>query len=170
SAPLGATLTLIAYKDISTEHQKAEHKKAGHKKTAIRDNPPEIDAKASLHITGAARTDVSAPIGSLANIVFPPNSGRAFLFQGILGSYMEFQQTKAAIMDVATRAITGTIDLPSLIPGPAGTVIETAVPSPDGKTIHVLVSHDFGGGNLQFYLLPLEVAGVTYGKPVSLGT
>lgn len=166
NAPLGASLTLIAYKDVSEQPKKTEHKKTGRK-----DDPPELEARASLRIAGAARTDISAGIDALSNIVFPPGSPRAFAFQGILGNKIVFQQTKATIMDIATRAITGTVDLGSLIPGgPQGTTIEDAVPSPDGKTIHVLVSHDGGSSaRVLHYLLPLQVASATYGNPVALG-
>ncbi len=166
NAPLGATMTVIAYKDIPAEHKT----KARHPRQPRQPEDDEITATASLRIGGGARTDVSAGIGSLASIVFPPGSARAFAFQGILGSSMLFQQTKAAIMDIASRSITGVIDLASLIPGgPVGTVIEATVPSPDGKTIHVLVSQHLGSNKRTYYLLPLQVANATYGKPVSLG-
>jgi hypothetical protein len=44
------------------------------------------------------------------------------------------------------------------------------VASPDGKTIHVLASSGQGASNLtpQYYILPLDVATVSYGQPVHL--
>ena len=158
-APPGTTVTLIAYKDISADRV------AAHGKT-VRSGDDVLTATAQLRITGVSRTDVSAGIGPLGAIVIPARSTRAFLFQKDPGSGGE-PQTKTAILDLATHAVTGTLDLNSLIPSKGGTVrIEDAVPSPDGSTIHVLAaSFDLQ----EYYILPLNVSATAYGKPVSLG-
>jgi hypothetical protein len=148
--PRGTTLTLTAYKD---------------------DGDDVITATARLRITGASRTDVSAGIGSLGGIVIPAGSARAFLFQMNVGSLFQPQLTHAAILDLSTHAITGTLDLGPLIPSKQGeTLIHAAVPGPDGTTIHVLASSRGGaGGPREFYIVPLYVASASYGKPVFLG-
>jgi hypothetical protein len=163
SVSLGTTLTLIAYKDVSSDRRTTSGE-------VTQPGDGVITATAQLSIGGAKRTDVSAGIGSLADMVIPAGSARAFLFQGNIGQISTFQLTKAAIFDISTHATTGILDLNSLIPSGDGTVIEGAAPSPDGKTIHVVASSGSNTAKPSYYILPLNVAGATYGQPVSLGT
>jgi hypothetical protein len=166
SVPPGTTLTLIAYKDISSKPRTA----SGEVTQPADDT---IIATATLRIDSITRTDVPTGIKSLSSIVIPAGSARAFLFQGFAGlepSAPPGPLTRAAILDTSTRAITGTIDLSSLIPSKGlVTVIECTVPSPDGKTIHVLASLWAGESRAEYYILPLHVADATYGPPVALG-
>jgi hypothetical protein len=169
SVPRGTALKIIAYEDISLELP--ERRPAARK--AVRSSDEVITATATLRISGVTGTSVPAGFGSLGNIVIPPASGSAFLFQQNLGEAWSAQLTEAAILDLATSQVTGTLDLNSLIPSQGGgTQINGAVASPDGKTIHVLASSGQGASNLspEYYILPLDVASTTYGQPVSLGT
>ena len=112
--PLGSTLTVTAYKDISRDRRGTA---AGGERSPADE---EITASAKLHIGGVTRTDVSAGIGRLGGIVIPPGAGKAFIFQMNIGAEWFASLPKAAILDTATGKITGTVDLSSLIPTKGG--------------------------------------------------
>lgn len=156
--PLGTTLTATAYKYLSPDPAATAGEPA-------RPAADVITATAQLLITGVTRTNVSAGIGSLGAIVIPANSISAFLFQMNSGRDQSNQLAKAAILDTSTRTITGTLDLNGLVPSSGGEiVIHDAVPSPDGTTIHVLVS---SVEREEYYIVPLYVSTATYGQPIS---
>jgi hypothetical protein len=169
NAAMGTKITLLAYKQLPAKHRKPQRRGKGHEPKPAAD--PAITAQASLVIHGVTRTEVSAGIDSLAMIVFPPGRPSAVLFQGILGTNLSWPRTKAAIMDLPSHAITGTLDLAPLLPSEFRTAIIDAAASPDGKTIHVLVEQDdLSRDEVQFSLARLQVAGATYDEPVSLGS
>jgi len=174
SVPRATNVTVIAYKDIGAERLAAAGRaRPGAADRAGQPGDDVIEASASLFITGPQRTDLAIGVGSLGDIVIPAGGTKAFLFQMNQGQSWLSQLTQAAVFDLATRKVTGTIDLNSLIPSKGGgTLIDAAVPSPSGSVIHVLASSGEGASWLpvEYYILPLNVASATYGTPVSLGT
>ncbi len=166
NVPLDTTLTATAEKYLSSDSTVTGGE-------AARPGADVITATARLRIGRAPRTDVSAGLGDLGAIVIPARSASAYLFQRQIGRVRPSQLTKAAVLDLSTHAITGTLDLNSLIPAHGGgTLIQDAAPSPDGRTIHVLASSGDAvtGPAPEFYILPLDVASGAYGRPAPLGT
>lgn len=150
----GTNLTLIAYREISET-----------KRRARRPLDDKIYATAELTMKAVLRSDTQASFGNLGGIVLPKASRKAFLFQINIGNRLQQPLTRGAVLDLSTTKVTSTFDLAPLIPG-SSQLIQAAVPSPDGKTIHVLCST---AGATDFYLVALDVATASPGTPVHLG-
>lgn len=135
----------------------------------------QLSVTASVDITGASRTDVSTGTDYLGLIVAPPGSASVFAFQArIWTSLGQIAMTEVVVIDPATRTVTKTLDYSSLLPPPQDmwhtTVTRCVAASPDGSKIHVLAEQTPGQGQGQFYLLSLDVAALTWGPLVTLGS
>ncbi len=165
TVPWGGTVTLIAYKNITVylRSRSARAAQAG-------DESITATKKLTFPGTGGRRTDITAAFGSLGRVIVLKDGARALVFQkGPAGNPYD-ALSKAAILDIATRTITGTLDLGPLPSGGDDQAqIGDAVLSPDGTMIYVIASLGTGDPN-PVYLLPLRVADLSYGSPVRLPT
>jgi hypothetical protein len=154
NVPIGTTLTATASKYISL-----------HRAAAVGDP---ITATAQFRIGGVTRTDMSPGVGSLGAIVIPANSTSAVIFQMNSGRDQSNQLSKGVILDTSTRRVTWFLDVASSIPESGGGVeIHDAVPSPDGTTIHVLVSSI---ELEEYYVMPLQLPAGYFGPRVAKGS
>ena len=154
TVPKDSVLTLIAYKDISSD------RKVPRAERSLSAGDDEITATATLRITSQpGRADVFTGVDALGFLIPLPSSSNLFAFQSADG-------VKAVQINLATKKVAKVLDLAAQFPQ-GGAAILGAKASPSGSTIYALVAA--GNEPAQLWLFVFDVATASYSQAVPLG-